>query len=279
MAWLGPRLARGRREIFSEVVDLTPELAELLLANNPENRQLKVQKLDVFKRDIEDGRWKLNGEAVIVARTGELNDGQHRCRAVVESGRPIKVLMTFGPERETRTTIDTGTARTPGDLLQMSGYRDGNNVAAIAAFIWQVEKFGSVPLGATNGASRPTKAEVQEVVERHQKRIYESFGAFPHTGLGKIASLSQLVFCHAYLCLATGLDAEITAFMTALVTGEKQSDKDPIFVARERLLAEKHRRPYPARNMETVFRAWNMHRKRQTTTRIQVMDSWPKIVK
>ena len=44
-----------------EIVDVTPELAETWLARNPNNRNLRKAVVDSYARDMQAGRWALNG--------------------------------------------------------------------------------------------------------------------------------------------------------------------------------------------------------------------------
>lgn len=44
-----------------EAVDVTPELAETWLARNPNNRNLRKAVVDSYARDMQAGRWALNG--------------------------------------------------------------------------------------------------------------------------------------------------------------------------------------------------------------------------
>lgn len=278
-AWLDRQLRRGETEVFSVVADLTPDLAQVLLTRNPDNRGIRARVLEM-QRDIEEGRWQMNGEPVIIATDGHLNDGQHRCEAVMNAGKAIKTLMVFGVARDTRYSVDTGSARTPGDMLQMRGIADANNVAAVAGYLWQIERYGRVPDSASVPSMRPTKQEMQETVVRMGERIQRSVSAVQRDGSLKVASYSQLVTMHVYLVEMTEDEPAVSAFMSALIRGDKRSNNDPVWVGRERLIEEKRKRHlWPAKAMEIVLRAWNMHRRNARTGKIQVMGEWPKVAR
>lgn len=278
-AWLDRQTRRGASEVFSIIVDLTPALASALLARNPDNRGVRSRVAEM-QRDMESGRWQMNGEPIIVSVCGQMNDGQHRCEAVVKSGATIRVLMVFGVERETRYSVDTGVARTPGDFLQMRGIAQANNVAAAAGYLWQIEQFGRVPDTASIARHRPTKQQLQEVAVRLGARIRASMDAVPMGGAKKIAGYAQLVAVHAYLAEIVGDDRPVTEFMRALVAGDKRDDRDAVWIARERLMEEKRKRHvWPAKTMEVVIRAWNFHRRGARTGKIQIMGEWPKIAR
>jgi len=61
-AWLESMVHRGQRAPFAVIADLTPELAEILLSRNPENRPQKTWHIEEMADDIKAGRWVLNGQ-------------------------------------------------------------------------------------------------------------------------------------------------------------------------------------------------------------------------
>lgn len=243
---------------FAREEVLTPELAEILLAQNPDNRPLKEANLNGLKVDIAEGRWVMNGETVIVAETGELNDGQHRCRAVVDVGRAIRTMISWGVARAARTTTDQGVARTTGDYLNMAGCENANVTAAVAGYLWQYERRGVL---STQALYRPTKQQVVEAVAAHPL-IADSIAAVPRTGTGKLGGISIMVFAH-YLFAQIDREAA-TDFIVRLVKGDGLGASDPIFALRERLLSERQRRGKLEVKAELLFRGWNAHRRGAT---------------
>jgi hypothetical protein len=118
-AWLN----RGRAEVFTVQTMLTPDLARLLLASNEDNRGVRerargVRNVDSYARMMERGQWLLNGEAIVVASNGQLNDGQHRCLACIKADVEVPVLITFGVERHSRMTLDQGIGRNAADVIK-----------------------------------------------------------------------------------------------------------------------------------------------------------------
>jgi len=139
-AWL----QRGRDEVFSVTTELTPELAQLLLDRNADNRPVSVQAAGVrnvasYAAAMWRGEWMLNGSTLVVANTGELNDGQHRCMACIEADVSVPITIVFGVDRDTRTTLDQGRARSPGDILAMVGETNTNIMATYLQFRWMIE--------------------------------------------------------------------------------------------------------------------------------------------
>jgi hypothetical protein len=116
--WLDAEVAKAQRGPTSQLVEITVPLARVMLQRNQHNRSVSQHFVKAYSRDIASGSWSLNGEPIILAKDGSLNDGQHRAEAIVMAGRSITVMLVIGVERDTRTTLDQGRVRTVGD------YRD-----------------------------------------------------------------------------------------------------------------------------------------------------------
>lgn len=276
-AWLSQMLAHAQSEPFGVAATLTPELARILLEKNACNRPLREATVGHYALLIEDGRWTLNGEAIILSLTGDLNTGQHRCHAVIKADKPITTLFTFGVTRESRTTTDSGRAKTPGDRLAMLQVEDGRTVAAVAGLVWQLQKFGEVPLGNNLRDARPSAPVLDEISLQWEKTIRASIEAISKRGSGKIASYPVLVFTH--LLFSQGDPTAATSFFEKLVEGVGLAGDDPIFAARERLMEERLRggRVGARKSCEIIIRAWNAHRRAQKAKFIRVNGSWPEI--
>lgn len=134
-SWLASKIERGKKEIFAEKIELTPELANLLWLINDSNRPFSDINLQRIKTDIIDGHYQLNGESIIISNDGLLNGGQHRVKAVMETGRAIPTMITFGVERDSRLTLDQGIPRSSAHFLGMMGVRSSINISMIARLI------------------------------------------------------------------------------------------------------------------------------------------------
>lgn len=265
-AWLKDRLARGRTEVFTETVDLTPALAEMLLARNPENRALSKRTAETYARDIAEGRWVLNGEALKVSRDGFLNDGQHRCAAVIQAGRPVKTMMVFGCERESRLTLDQGKARTPGDYVAMGGVKDANNVAAVASYVHQFKTYGElVPQGSTN--RRPTKGQIRETLEQHPE-ICESVSFVPGKNATMLGGKSLIAFCHWVIARRDRAGAD--EFIARLMRGDGLEIGDPIHTAREWLMQSRNKKLYTRNDKALrILKAWSLYEQNRQARTLQ----------
>lgn len=273
-AWLAAQIKRGKQEVFGVPAELTPELAELLLASNPNNRTMSPHAVKSYARDIEDGAWDMNGQPIIVASDGSTNDGQHRCAAVVATGRSIPCMFIFGVERGTRTTLDGGRARQVGDYLQMDGHANSKQVASIARLVWQYDVIGRM---STSADDQPTKRQTLEFALENP--ALSDSAIFCQRGyqavIGSLATLGACHFIFARLSKSMAND-----FVTSLMDGVDLTKNTALHTLRERLLSEKtakHRIPPPTA-ASIIILGWNAHRQGRHIQRINNKGVFPRAI-
>lgn len=263
--WLDGEIAKAKKFATTQVVELTPALAAVLLERNPNNRNINANLVDSYARDIEHGKWRFNGEPIIVASDGNLNDGQHRCSAVVAADMPITTVLIVGVARETRTTLDQGRARTIGDYLAMSGNVNTNMLGTAASLIWQHRNRGMM---ATGAGGRPTKSEVLALIDE-LPTIRESVHVVQRKGADAYGGRAMLAFCHwTFWDVADRRTAD--EFVDKLVGGVGLLARDPILYTRNRLIAERGRLRGNDK-AELLFRTWNAWRRKETPRVLPVL--------
>ena len=89
-------------EVTVEVIDSAA--AEAYLQNNAYHRKVKQKKVDEYMKEMQDGKWKLNGKSIIFDKNGRLLNGQHRLAAVVQAGVPLTILVVRGIDPEVLET-------------------------------------------------------------------------------------------------------------------------------------------------------------------------------
>lgn len=264
VAWLDRMVAAGASGVFSEVVQITPTLARLLLSKNDQNRPISKTAVAKYRRDILNGAWSVNGQTIVISRDGLLNDGQHRLNAIIEAGKSVSAVMVFGVKRESRFTLDQNVVRTAGHYIGMNGVANANVVAAVAGFIWQHKTHGFL---SHQAAYRPTKAEILRTAN-HFVGIEESIRAVPNKGILLLGGRAILTFCHFTLAAASD-GASAGVFIARLADGVGLGARDPILYVRNRLIGST--RLSPNEKAELIFRAWNAHRRGETPKTLLIM--------
>lgn len=251
--WYNSCVERGKSGVFSEVVSLTPGLASVMLARNPDNRQIRHTKAAQYAQDMRNGRWTFNGEPIIVSDDGFLNDGQHRCQAIIDANICIEMIVVFGVPRASRITIDQGAARGAGDYLKMEGVQNWNVAATIARLVLAYEQSNGLAID-----TKPiTNGEVMDRVHADAK-IAEAahFASTMSRHVSAYAAGTLIGFC--YYLFERHDENDAKTFLTQVSKGEGLKAGSAALVLRERLLAEgKARQP----KVCMIFRAWNFYRR------------------
>lgn len=251
--WIAERIAQGAKKPFSEVVTLTPVLANLLLERNPKNRPLSKTGILELMQDVANGRFVFNGQPVIVSDTGILNDGQHRCQVVVQTGVSIETTIVFGPKEETRFTVDTGKSKTVSNFLAMKGRTYTHVLGAAVGYYLQWKRHGGI---RHDGMTRPTKQEILTAAD--ELKGIDTSVEFTVPSMKTVRSHAVLAFCHYAFWKRSGR-AEADHFITRLIDGEGLRKGDPILYCRNRLIGM-GRGPYAQNRAELIFKCWNAYR-------------------
>lgn len=212
----------------SGVFDLSPNLAQIMLSRNDGNRRVKAGNLNRLMRDISAGRFVLNGETIIVSANGEVNDGQHRCLAVLLTGRTVKTVMTFGVSRESMRTVDIGEKRQAKDRLGIAGISDYVRLSAIASLAFSVY----------NGrAATPPEADDyfranREIIERGASATTTNMKGVGPAAAG-VAAMHLLRMGFA--------EADIRDFFAKVRSGEMLSKNDPRMTLHRAIFVDKYK--------------------------------------
>lgn len=265
-AWLAAHLAEGQSGVVTVTGKLTPALARLFLARNPDNRRLSADAVEKYARDIVNGNWRFNGEPVVISKDGMLNDGQHRCEAVVLAGEAISAIFVFGVDRDSRFTLDQGRPRKASDYLGMHGHTDAVALSAAATMLWQYRNHGRL---SSASLFRPTKGEVLAIVGSTPS-LAASLGVADRKGCNLVGGRAMLAFCHCVFAERAGA-AAAASFIDSMLTGAALSSRDPILYARNRLM-DMRGRLHTNEKAELIFRAWNAHRRHEQPKTLAILD-------
>ncbi len=106
-----------------EIKNITPAAAKKLLNKNTKNRSINKAQLEMIKRSMIDGKWRLTHQGVALYKNGDIADGQHRLTAIVETGIACKMPLfkNLDNDIDTVLAIDCGKNRTVKDGAAISG--------------------------------------------------------------------------------------------------------------------------------------------------------------
>lgn len=234
-------------EISLEFV--TPDLAEHYLSKLPtekseiQQRHLSQKLVDRYALDMTSEQWPFAGDPVRFNIDGELIDGQHRLRGIVQSKVSQMMIVIRGLERETFAVFDTGRARSFPDILKSKGVANVSMNANITRRVlqWRRGNYGvpNVPrvlspkflgVSASPGYLLETFNDLATPIQNAARRgnSYKSM-ANPKTAAPGVIGFMYLLF--------SSIDLErAELFFHELQFGPRQAGPEyPIFVLRERM--------------------------------------------
>lgn len=151
-------------KITAKVETITPEIAKTMLGENVNNRRISRDNVNLFAREMRNGEWRFNGEAIKFGKDGRLLDGQHRLLAVIAADKPLTTLVIRGLEDETQQTMDSGKTRTLGDVLTLRGEKNSTQLASLARAVYLADQLGME--AAAQNDLKPTRGEIISFIDQ-----------------------------------------------------------------------------------------------------------------
>ena len=236
---------------------ISPEKARDLLGSNIEH-QRKIAKVNLsrIESDLLNDRFKLNGEPIIIGKTGKLLDGQHRLCAAVNTVTGFWSVVVRGVEDEYFHIINVGKGRSLADLLKISGEVNCNNLACaisrVAEYLRDASKLGQ------NKVSTVSTSEAMNILAM-MPSIRKSVADTCFISSTEVVSCGRLAWFH---CLAhEECPDEAPEFFSRLQTGEMLKATDPIYLFRARMMADKQSNTkLPTREvLALLIKTWNSY--------------------
>ncbi len=247
---------------------VTPVMAEQWLEKNKDNRPTRDHHTKLLAKEMREGRWQLNGEAIVFDFNGNLLDGQHRLWASFEHGQTFETLVVRGVDPSSFQTIDSGMKRSAGDVLVKAGLAYGTLTAAALRLVHFYES------GARDHliVSRMSNAETLQMATRYP-RIRDAVALVgPSAALKGLCSLAALA---AFTYFALEANEEVAkTFVASLETGEELKKGDPRLTCRNYFINTKQRgvRTHHRVQFALLIKAWNAHVTGRDVTQLKFVD-------
>jgi hypothetical protein len=220
------------QQIATSIEVVTPDVARNWLSVNTANRAINKKLVDRLSSQMKRGEFVTNGEAIIFSDDNRLIDGQHRLNACVLSGVSFRSVVVRGVHHNAFYTIDTGSARTAADALQILGSKNAAQLAAAAkaAIVLDSEH--------PNFAGFVPHSEIIDWIEKNSDiRDWTSW----FCANSKNRALAEPSLLISISCLASRrFDPErVRHFFQSCHDGIGLDKTDPAYVLRERLIANR----------------------------------------
>ncbi|AUR89673.1 hypothetical protein NVP1131O_04 [Vibrio phage 1.131.O._10N.222.49.A8] len=236
-------------------IKITPEIAKEILKKNIKNRKLNKSHVSRLANEMLSGNWSYTGDAIKVSTDDVLVDGQHRLEAVISSGVSIDIELITGVSKDSFSKIDSGLKRSAGQVVQMSGMKNPNNVAAIAKVMLNIKDNGGVNGNFAITAKRYSNCAIHSEAERIHDDLDES-QIIPKMKKEKINTPTQAAMFWLYMNNDKDL---VNDFVDHVSNGLFSSSDDPCKRLKDKLTDMRGSTSmlFATTAMALTFKAWN----------------------
>lgn len=244
-------------------VSISPKEAKELLKMNTKNRNVKDRHVAWLSAQMQQELWVYTGQRIPVSITGILLDAQHTLLAIIDSGTTQDFIVVCGLLEKSITVIDTGAARTAGDVLEMNGIEHATAQASIAkkVLLYNSGLGTSVAKGCSKRSKKVliTNAMILEAVMNDKRYLEAAKEAALCYRNFNLLRPSIFGFC---FYVFTGVDRfKALQFFKDLSTGEGIQSGTPAFTLRNKLIKTANQALQPTREAKLfwLFSAWRKY--------------------
>lgn len=211
--------------MHSQVMKITPALAESWLMSNTFNRSLSSAVVNKYANDMKSGNWHLNHQGIAFDDCNVLVDGQHRLSAVVKSGVTVDMLVTYGASR---VGVDELRVRSSYDVIKfgsLSEWVERDDV--------QIAK--AIPVIFDGARSNLSTHETLKIAEKYKEGILFCKREFKSNKKGIQSALVRSCFAVAFYHFD---EQKLSDMIKSLYSGIITSADDAVVIrAREMILS------------------------------------------
>jgi len=228
------KVATTTRAKRSEFKLLSPADARELLKLNTHNRRLNERNVLMWAQEMEEGRWRSNGEAIKISENDVLLDGQNRLTALSLQHEDFRTefLLVYGLPDEVQVTMDQGESRTLAQQLCLADIESDKTLAAALRLhcLWMT---GRMFLDAKSSRKYTTTPSMVEYAKDNPDVI-----ALLRAGRQyRNAPARESVILASYAVITAKYNGEAAdAFFSALASGAGLQFGDPVLALRSRLI-------------------------------------------
>ncbi len=232
-------LVAGNFFMETQVLTITPAMAESFLAHNTRNRPVSATHLAMFEAMLQRGELQLTHQGVAISDSGVLLDGQHRLLAILNTGIPATMMVTTGLPDAVFAVLDTGSKRTASDILSIDGAKNATSIAsAIRLYILYTQAPHIVWTGKV-----PARHATTTLIDKEfnlDKETWELVGSIVSNQTllnvslpGPMACLVYLAFRHCHYSVPF-----LEGFVSQLKMGDNLSIGSPLLAYRNKMIGQ-----------------------------------------
>lgn len=233
---------------------VTPEMAADFLSRAAGQRPVGPSHVTFLAAEIAEDRWETNNDMITFANDGSLNNGQHRCHAIIKADKGAWIYVAEGLSTKAFAKMDTPRRRSGADMIALAG---GANYAITAAIVHLFVAYDNEAIDR-RGWDRLSNDELFKAYKDNKDAVDASAaisrGVLRALGLGNGAVLGGAHY------IFSRLDPELAnRFVETVKTPGVWGipNAEDLHLA---LLRRGKGRRSEAENLAVLIKAWNRHR-------------------
>lgn len=252
-------------EVTAQFEDIGPSLAQSFLEKNLNNRRADKNRIAKYVADMKSGYWCFNGDAIRFDKSGNLIDGQHRLLSIIKADKSFTFLVIRNVIEESKRTIDTGKARSGGDVLSLFagvGARDAGVLSAAISTLLLYKK-GIGITGGSGNSSHTSNSCIEIFYKENYLKLQDSLNfvnsVTDHHMM--LLSRSEALFLH-YIFSEINKD-NANLFIEKVITGASIAMNSNEYLYRS-ILTKRALKTLKIKKSEVIFtgiKAWNRNKK------------------
>ena len=212
-------------------ITITPQIAEKMLSvkdENFRNRPLNKNIVEMYAEDMKNGKWMANnGETIkLLEKTEAVGDGQHRLRAIIESGVTLKLPVAYNVPPAAIKTVDIGMKRPLSHALTIVSPNVDKAIAPIVTEHWAYSH-NKLAVGASSTSHKRKRSDELELFIKNEQAYNEAlqFARKINKESGNGMTVTEIAGLYMYLTVEKGHDKELVKdFFHNLANSERNGE-------------------------------------------------------
>jgi len=225
---------------------ITPEIAKAYLATSRGNRKISQNVVDKYAAMMRAGQWGESTDSIAFDRDDVLINGHHRLRAVIASGRFVRMSVTRGHDHAAMLTMDTGRGRTSANAIEFAlpTVKNTTKLATVARYLLAYDP--NTGFSMTKMAL-VSNADIAEFVVANFDKI-----VFRHWDF--LDGLRSQIAIFRFLAIQKYPAEKVDLFLERLNDGANLDRDDPIMALRTAIINWRIHLRFRSSQTETIFR-------------------------
>lgn len=184
--------------------------------NNPNNRPLNQTSVNTLMQEFLRGRWRLNGETIILGQSGAVLNGQHTLIAFIQAVDEWKEHPDNWPETTEEPVLTKFIAKGIVEDDETVNTMDTCKPRTLWEVICRASYFSTLPLGARKTVARRTEAAVKMLW--HRTGTHSNAFAVKRThaeSIGFLEAHPKLLEAVSFIHEEDGKDGKINKYVSA----------------------------------------------------------------